>query len=364
MLAGVCTGVANHMDIDPVIIRVVTVVLALTGPVGWVAYAAGWLLIPSDDETHSIAARTLNAQRHESQLLTIGFIGVLIVTAGWILSIPSGWSNPFAWAWPWIILAGIIWLVVAKPWNNQPGRDEPATDNPAAASAVSDSTVADNRVADSTGSDWGPPAPTVQQPRPVRRPHSPVLAGVTLLAVMIALSVTWLWDQLRAPVPVSAYVLVALSVVTLGVLIGVWFGDAGLLIVLGVVLSSVLAVSLLPRPGVGEVHVMPSHVSDVETSYKNGVGEVVVDLSDLRDPDKLGGRSISIRQGVGRTHVIVPDEVPVRASGHVNIGRTNLFGSSQSGSRIDAHRNTGNTTDPALTLKIHQSIGEIEVTRQ
>ena len=45
-LAGLCGGVAQHWGIDPVLVRVGWVLLALSGGVGLVLYLAGWLLIP------------------------------------------------------------------------------------------------------------------------------------------------------------------------------------------------------------------------------------------------------------------------------------------------------------------------------
>ncbi|GAA3572176.1 hypothetical protein GCM10022197_31090 [Microlunatus spumicola] len=45
-LAGVCSGVAARWGLDPVLVRVGFVLLALTGGVGVVLYLAGWLLLP------------------------------------------------------------------------------------------------------------------------------------------------------------------------------------------------------------------------------------------------------------------------------------------------------------------------------
>ena len=45
-LAGLCGGVAQHWRIDPVLVRVGWVLLALSGGIGLVLYLAGWLLIP------------------------------------------------------------------------------------------------------------------------------------------------------------------------------------------------------------------------------------------------------------------------------------------------------------------------------
>ena len=47
-IAGVCHGVAEYLAIDPVVVRLVTVVVTfLTGIVpGILAYIAGWILVP------------------------------------------------------------------------------------------------------------------------------------------------------------------------------------------------------------------------------------------------------------------------------------------------------------------------------
>ena len=47
-IAGLCHGVAEYLSIDPVVVRLVTVVATfLTGIVpGILAYLAGWILVP------------------------------------------------------------------------------------------------------------------------------------------------------------------------------------------------------------------------------------------------------------------------------------------------------------------------------
>lgn len=49
MLGGVCGGIARHLDVDPVIVRVATVALVCAVGVGAVAYLAAWILMPLDD---------------------------------------------------------------------------------------------------------------------------------------------------------------------------------------------------------------------------------------------------------------------------------------------------------------------------
>jgi phage shock protein C len=46
VLGGVCSGLAHYFDVDPVIIRLIMVVLFLTFGIGFVAYVIAWLVIP------------------------------------------------------------------------------------------------------------------------------------------------------------------------------------------------------------------------------------------------------------------------------------------------------------------------------
>ena len=45
-IAGVCGGLAEYFGIDPALVRIVFVILALTG-VGLITYAIFWIAVPS-----------------------------------------------------------------------------------------------------------------------------------------------------------------------------------------------------------------------------------------------------------------------------------------------------------------------------
>jgi phage shock protein PspC (stress-responsive transcriptional regulator) len=55
MLAGVATGLADYLDVDPTLVRIGFVVLALMGGLAIPLYLAGWLLIPDEDSEQSMA---------------------------------------------------------------------------------------------------------------------------------------------------------------------------------------------------------------------------------------------------------------------------------------------------------------------
>ncbi len=46
MLGGVCSGIGNYFGVDPTIVRVVWVLLALGAGFGVLAYIVCWLVIP------------------------------------------------------------------------------------------------------------------------------------------------------------------------------------------------------------------------------------------------------------------------------------------------------------------------------
>jgi phage shock protein C len=49
MVAGVCAGVANYLKVDPAIVRLAAVVLAIfTAGTAALVYLAGWILMPEE----------------------------------------------------------------------------------------------------------------------------------------------------------------------------------------------------------------------------------------------------------------------------------------------------------------------------
>src|SRR5437016_3726948 len=49
-IAGVCGGLARHLDVDPIIVRVLFGVLAFFGGTTILIYGLAWLLLPEDGE--------------------------------------------------------------------------------------------------------------------------------------------------------------------------------------------------------------------------------------------------------------------------------------------------------------------------
>jgi phage shock protein PspC (stress-responsive transcriptional regulator) len=63
MLAGVAAGIAEHLDLDVTLVRIVLVVLAFVGGLAVPLYLAAWLLIPDEGEDVSVAEHLIDQFR-------------------------------------------------------------------------------------------------------------------------------------------------------------------------------------------------------------------------------------------------------------------------------------------------------------
>ena len=56
-IAGVCAGLARYLQVDPVLIRLIFLVLAISTGIGFIAYIVGWIIMPKD-KTYLLPAAT------------------------------------------------------------------------------------------------------------------------------------------------------------------------------------------------------------------------------------------------------------------------------------------------------------------
>ena len=103
-LAGLCGGVATHWGVDPLLVRVGWVLLALSGGIGLVLYLAGWLLIPVEDRDRAPVDDLFgeSVRRWPKELWI-----TLVVIASLAMFTIFGWLSPFSIG-PAIVIA-VIW---------------------------------------------------------------------------------------------------------------------------------------------------------------------------------------------------------------------------------------------------------------
>jgi phage shock protein C len=61
MIAGVAAGIAQYLGVDVTVIRIVLAVLTVVGGAGVPVYLAGWLLIPDEEASESIASQLIGS---------------------------------------------------------------------------------------------------------------------------------------------------------------------------------------------------------------------------------------------------------------------------------------------------------------
>jgi len=345
-IAGVCSGLADRLGVDPVIIRAALVLLTILGGIGITVYLVAWSLLPNDRD--QIPAERALRDGHGGSI-------VLIVIAAFSLFGSSWWGTDSGWGFPWgLALAGLlIWWLVRRSGTNPDADQRVLAQQPGPVSS-----------GPSTTSSWpvpaaGPVAPTGPSPaRPVapkklrRRSGGPLMA---LLALGLALatygSLIWAGKELSWTGDHTA-IAIAGSLAAVGLLmvvVGFAGWRAGFLGFLAVVLalsawtSTVIPSDLHVGGRVGDAVWAPTSVP-ADTSSKNyrlGAGSGVLDLSAL-PLEGLGATSstptIPAYVGVGDLKVIVPQGLTVEVRGHVGLGEillpTDVSSDGQGGSDV------------------------------
>jgi phage shock protein PspC (stress-responsive transcriptional regulator) len=375
LVAGVCGGVARRLDVDPVLVRVLAVVLCFVGLAGLILYLAGWLLLPSDDEPRSLVGHWFSLGSAEAQVRDLGLVvaAVLALLAvvgdgGWGL----GSSGPF---WLLVVVgvpvAFVVWLVrrgAADDIHDTLGPDGPPPAPVSSPGAASSTAEWPGDPAGTARLDLGPTSPPTPpteprrqvRPEPPRRPREPyswvpTLLGLSLTAIALAV--------LRLTVAPDWPAYVALALTTLGavLVLSTFTRGGGPLVVLGVALLPLLALaSVLPTLRVGEQVVRPTSASQVQSDYEHGVGRFELDLDAVSDPDDLVGRTIRVRAGIGETSVWVPEGTPVVARASVDAGDLEILDTRRSGVGQRVGPSGGSHPD-ALTIVVDQSLGRVVV---
>ncbi len=362
IVAGVCAGVARHLNIDPIIVRIAVVAWTVVGLAGLILYLAAWFLLPEDDAERSVAADWFRLDQNEPQVRAIGLFVAAVLAVVAIVG-DSGWG--LWWIGWWVLPAAFLfWLFVVRP--RQRREDFLAASAGAAAAAKpavwsSDPDVLKTQVDAYTAAKTAQVLERKRQ-RYERRKESRALWRLTLSLIAIAIAVTLILDQ-RIGLDAPAYVVAALLAVAVGCLVGTFWGNAGGLVGLGLLLTvTLLLTSALPNGRVGEQLREPQTLAGLQSSYRHGIGQFELDLSGFTKPSQLAGRTVHIDAGIGQTIVYVPKNLPVKLDAELKGGEINAFGRQWHGS--DNEVTTTDGDGQALHLVINQRFGDLEVIRR
>jgi phage shock protein PspC (stress-responsive transcriptional regulator) len=381
-LAGVSGGIGRWAGVDPLIIRILFVVLTLFGGSGILLYVLGWLLIADDGEQESQGQRLVRGHTDGSTVSTVVFGAVVLILGlvfmGSVLDTGPGIGGVG-------VLAAVAVIVLLLLRNGElRGRAEAPT-------SASYGTAPYGPVpppgepgayGQTPGTAYAAPAPTAtpaQQVPPVPPPPPPaprersILGRLTFFTALTVSGLMLLWnatsdgsaDDFRAVAVLGT----ALAIVAIGLLVGAFMGRARGLIVLGVLLSlatsAAAATDQRLSGGVGERVWTPTTVAAAERVHRLGVGDAELDLTQLPDGSQA---DVETRLGVGELRVYVPADARVVVDAQVGAGNSELLGGEEEGG-TDLDRTVrggpiGTPSGTRITIDAEVGLGSLRVVQR
>jgi phage shock protein PspC (stress-responsive transcriptional regulator) len=415
VIAGVCGGLGRHLDIDPVVFRILFAVLSFVGGIGLLAYAAAWLFVPQEGAERSEAHRLLTGSN--PLLAVVVAVGLGVGALASISALTQGTTN----AWPlWLIGAAVLGVLVWRG-DIRLGRgalarapEQPPTwwQQTVAAEETQGTTTAGGEPSSAPGSvngetgepvdatpeeyaagpgngsqrtswvdlsnlgagsgpgyeGWGEGARTAARPR--RRGYGGLVLAILLAATGVLgvldaaglVNLSWLSG--------GALVLLLLGA---GMTVGGAFGKTTALVPVGLVLAIPLitlsAVGVPLHGTVGDVNWAPASVARLQPMYQLAIGDGDLDLTGITPG---AGTSITVngQVGAGDLSVQVPTDVNVVVHAHAGIGQieqdgaaNNSDGDNDSGISADQTFEipAKGTAQGTLVLNLKVGIGDVNV---
>jgi phage shock protein PspC (stress-responsive transcriptional regulator) len=318
VLGGVCGGLARYFNVDPLLVRIITVALIFVGGFAVVAYVAALLLVPEDDG----AGQPVEGKPGRVSTIVGAFVivlaGVALLNGDW--GVGAGWF--FGALAPTIVVVMILAVAGQRLLAN---RGEAA---PAAAKIVG--------------------------------------AGLVLCAILAGTAVAAAGAAVATAAGGGSAI--AAVVIVLGLLmVGLSFKDSRArwlavpALVLAIPSGVVAAAGVDVDHGIGDRAYRPATVADVK-DYELGVGELEVDLRTMDWSSELPVR-VKVDVGIGHALVLVPAGVCVEADTRAGLGWIDVLGDGNGGADIDDVRGTisRTTTGKRLLLDAHVGMGAVEV---
>lgn len=374
VIGGVAGGIADYLNIDPLLPRVAFAALMIFGGAGLVLYVVAWLLIPAAGRGDSIAQDWFARLVARVGGIRTAILAILAVILGgaWLVAqlepcaVPLDSHGPgycgqrLDWLIPIaVIAAGIVvlrWRAGPTPPPTMNGRapdggaPTPTVDWHA---AIETAAAATSRTADAIAGSGA------LIPRPGSR-----LGWYVLAAALVAVGL--LGVVANAPeldVALGQYFGAALGVLGIGLVAGAWWGRARLLILLGLFVLPVAATAaFLNVPldgGFADQAFQPKTVGELRSDYRLAGGEIRLDLAAL--PAGGGPIVLNVSVGVGLLVVIVPEDARLTLDARVSGGRLSLFGNRQIGTGLADRIERLTGTGPELVLRLDAGIGEVIV---
>ncbi len=351
-VGGVASGLADYLGIDPVIVRILIVVLAVGGGSGFLLYLAAWILVPDDHDTDP------RPVAFNSSLTAIIFGAIVLVAASSAVFGTVNLNFNESVIIPLLLIGAGFYLLNQRAVT---GQDEPTatawSPTPAAAPPPPSGPDSNDLV------HWA--TPIVAEPPAPADPKPPV-TSVTLAVAATVVGILLVLGQLTSLTVGAGAVFGAIATVCgLGLVASAFVGRARPLVAVAVV--ALVGLSLAPLAdatiagGLGPREYRPDNQAELLPTYDVGAGYIELDL---RNVDFVDDASLELDVGAGYAEVIAPTDVNLEIESRSRFGMVTILGDEQSGVDVDLVR-SDQLREGAPTLRIIADVtfGAIEVRR-
>lgn len=132
VIGGVCGGLGEYFDVDPVFVRIVAVILGLAHGFGILAYLIAWIIMPKkpvvlDDNQNEVTVEHVNAVKPIHASWRRYWPGMILVGLGVIMLVRE-YGYWFDWSEFWPVLLILMGLILIFRRTNRSKNEEESTD--------------------------------------------------------------------------------------------------------------------------------------------------------------------------------------------------------------------------------------------
>ena len=115
VISGVCGGIGEYFDIDPVLVRVITILLVIATGFVFLAYIIAWIIVPKRPEGEETVP-----VNHKYPSWRKYMPGLILIAVGLILLVHAHWYW-FDWGqfWPVILVVVGLAIILRKGRRNE-----------------------------------------------------------------------------------------------------------------------------------------------------------------------------------------------------------------------------------------------------
>ena len=405
-VAGVCAGLADYVGVEPRLLRIATIVLAVLSPITVITYGLAALSIPQ--RPPSVPRTRASRPGGGSQQAWIAVTLMVGLAIGLALGTWTWWGLDVPLAALTLIALGVWWLVRGRTTteenylslgvdittnsdqsvhqDNRPvggpagGRDRVGQQGTYAPPAEQEEGAGPPRgVPPLPPPEWSGPAGGIDSrgPSVLRRLRGwrrwrPGHLGLLVIALLlIGWGTVWLLRVLDvASVGPRTAIATGLLAAGAALVLASWRGRAGLLIPLGLLAVAVLAggeiVDIPLDAGIGDRTIAVDRPSQLDRSHELLLGDLTLDLRDA-PLARSNTTFVSAGVGVGTLRVRVPPDANVVVRSDVRFGSVGgdlPRDGGDSGVLVQStERLDGDADGPRLDLGLDVGIGDVEVIR-